>query len=168
MGSVHRPRRPVSVHSELFFSKKYGGRGASGRRGDRPTTCTVLEASQERVRYASAPGCPGRWRASLALTDLHTHCRQRRSTGTRQLHTALPVRRAIDTSTGGPTRNTYLSPSASPDRRWRAPSGSAVATGRTDDPHSATSWQQKTQLRGVINVRTHEGVADFSKERIYA
>ena len=65
-----------------FFSKKYGGRGASGRRGDRPTTCTVLEASQERVRYASAPGCPGHGRASLALTDLHTHHRQRRSAGT--------------------------------------------------------------------------------------
>ena len=39
-----------------FFSKKNGGRGASGRRGDRPTTFTVPEASQERVRYASAPG----------------------------------------------------------------------------------------------------------------
>ena len=43
----------------IFFPKKYGGRGASGRRGDRPTTCTVLDASQERVRYASAPECPG-------------------------------------------------------------------------------------------------------------
>ena len=70
------------MHSELLFSKKYGGRGASGRRGDRPTTCTVPEASQERVRYASAPGCPGHGRASCALTDLHTHHRQRRSAGT--------------------------------------------------------------------------------------
>ena len=61
---------------------KNGGRGDSGRRGDRPTTCTVPEASQERVRYASAPGCPGRRRASLALTDLHTHTRHRRSAGT--------------------------------------------------------------------------------------
>ena len=48
----------------------------------RPTTCTVPEASQERVRYASAPGCPGHGRASCALTDLHTHHRQRRSAGT--------------------------------------------------------------------------------------
>ena len=63
----------MKLHTEIFFQKKYGGRGASGRRGDRPTTCTVLEASQERVRYASAPGCPGHGRASLALTDLHTH-----------------------------------------------------------------------------------------------
>ena len=74
---------PVGVPTELFFSKKYGGRGASGRRGDRPTlTCTVPEASQERVRYASAPGCPGRRRASLALTDLHTHHSSRRSATT--------------------------------------------------------------------------------------
>ena len=72
----------MRVHTGKFFQKKYGGRGASGRRGDRPTTCTVLEASQERVRYASAPGCPGHGRASLALTDLHTHHRQRRSAGT--------------------------------------------------------------------------------------
>ena len=61
---------PEHAVKKTFFQKKYGGCGASGRRGDRLTTCTVLEASQERVRYASAPGCPGRWRASLALTDL--------------------------------------------------------------------------------------------------
>ena len=84
-----------------FFKKKYGGRGASGRRGDRPTTCTVPEASQERVRYASAPGCPGHGRASCALTDLHTHSRQRRNAGTLKctlLYTcdALPPRVAGD------------------------------------------------------------------------
>ena len=103
-----------------FFSKKYGGRGASGRRGDRPTTCTVPEASQERVRYASAPGCPGHGRASCALTDLHTHHRQRRSAGTlkctvlytydelpprvagylRGIHNRTRLRRRIDA--GGP------------------------------------------------------------------
>ena len=69
---------------------------------------------------------------------------------------------------GGVPTNTYLNPPRPPDRRWRSPSGSAVATGRTDDPHSATSWQQKTQLRGVINVRTHEDEAENTKIRIYA
>ena len=98
--------RQVNVQTELFFQKKYGGRGASGRLGDRPTTCTVLEASQERVRYASAPGCPGRWRASLALTDLHTHTRQRRSAGTLQVHSALHIRRSTATSNGRPTGDT--------------------------------------------------------------
>ena len=81
-GWGHGQRRKVRLQTTFFLQKKYGGRGASGRRGDRPTTCTVLEASQERVRYASAPGCPGHGRASLALTDLHTHHRQRRSAGT--------------------------------------------------------------------------------------
>ena len=108
---------------------KNGGRGASGRRGDRPTTCTVLEASQERVRYASAPGCPGHGRASLALTDLHTHHRQRRRRWHAQVETALHIRRTTATSNGGPTGDTYLSPSASPDRRWRAPSGTAARPG---------------------------------------
>ena len=61
---------------------KNGGRGASGRRGDRPTYSTVLEPTWERVRYGSAPGCPGRRRASCALTDLHTNSRPRRSAGT--------------------------------------------------------------------------------------
>ena len=99
---------PVGVPTKLFFSKKYGGRGASGRRGDRPTTCTVPEASQERVRYASAPGCPGRRRASLALTDLHTHTRQRRSAGTLQVHSTLPVRRATATSKERGTYGGYI------------------------------------------------------------
>ena len=80
---------------------KNGGRGASGRRGDRPRYRTVLGTSWERVRYASAPGCPGGWRASCALTDLHTHSRQRRSAGTLKctlLYTydALPPRVAGD------------------------------------------------------------------------
>ena len=57
---------------------KNGGRGASGRRGDRPTYSTVLEPTWERVRCGSAPG----WRASCALTDLHTNSRPRRSAGT--------------------------------------------------------------------------------------
>ena len=61
---------------------KNGGRGASGRRGDRPTYSTVLEPTWERVRYGSAPGCPGRRRASCALTDLTTNSRPRRSAGT--------------------------------------------------------------------------------------
>ena len=112
---------------------KNGGRGASGRRGDRPTTCTVPEASQERVRYASAPGCPGHGRASLALTDLHTHHRQRRSAGTlkctvlytydelppratgdlRGIHNRTRLRRRIDA--GGPL--------AGPPSRPGAPMG---------------------------------------------
>ena len=123
----------MKLHTEIFFQKKYGGRGASGRRGDRPTTCTVLEASQERVRYASAPGCPGHGRASLALTDLHTHHRQRRSAGTlkctvlytydelpprvagdlRGIHNRTRLRRRIDA--GGPL--------AGPPSRPGAPMG---------------------------------------------
>ena len=110
-----------------------GGRGASGRRGDRPTTCTVPEASQERVRYASAPGCPGHGRASCALTALHTHHRQRRSAGTlkwrllytydelpprvtgdlRGIHNRTRLRRRIDA--GGPL--------AGPPSRPGAPMG---------------------------------------------
>ena len=101
LGSGQGPRRPVGVHIEIFFQKKYGGRGASGRRGDRPTTCTVPEASQERVRYASAPGCPGRRRASLALTDLHTDnsacaALRRNKQRLRYTYDALPPRVAGD------------------------------------------------------------------------
>ena len=36
----------------------------------------------KRVRYASAPGCPGHGRVSLVLTDLHTHHSSRRSATT--------------------------------------------------------------------------------------
>ena len=46
--------------------------------------------------YAFAPGYPGRWRASCALTDLHTHSRNRRrrwhtphSSGDCSTHTTL-------------------------------------------------------------------------------
>ena len=121
------------MQTELFFQKKYGGRGASGRRGDRPTTCTVPEASQERVRYASAPGCPGHGRASCALTDLHTHSRQRRSAGTLKctlLYTydALPPRvagglRGIHNRTRLRRRIDAGGPLAGPPSRPGAPRG---------------------------------------------
>ena len=120
----------MGLQTTFFFSKKYGGRGASGRRGDRPTTCTVPEASQKRVRYASAPGCPGHGRASCALTDLHTHHRQRRSAGTlkwrllytydelpprvtgdlRGIHIRARLRRRIDA--GGPLAGPPSRPAA--------------------------------------------------------
>ena len=53
---------------------------------------------------------------------------------------ALAIRHCTPTTTrrrlrvGGVPTNTYLNPPRPPDRRWRSPSGSAVATGRTDDP----------------------------------
>ena len=101
LGCGHGQGRGVRLHIDIFFQKKYGGRGASGRRGDRPTTCTVPEASQERVRYASAPGCPGRRRASLALTDLHTDnsacaALRRNKQRLRYTYDALPPRVAGD------------------------------------------------------------------------
>ena len=107
----------------------------------------------------------GAHRARSLTCILTTAPAQRKALATRHCRRTTTRRRL---RVGGVPTNTYLNPPRPPDRRWRSPSGSAVATGRTDDPHSATSWQQKTQLRGVINVRTHEGVGDFSKERIYA
>ena len=116
-----------------FFQKKYGGRGASGRRGDRPTTCTVPEASQERVRYASAPGCPGRRRASLALTDLHTDnsacaALRRNKQRLRYTYDALPPRvagdlRGIHNRTGLRRRIDAAGPLAGPPSRPGAPKG---------------------------------------------
>ena len=53
---------------------------------------------------------------------------------------ALAIRHCTPTTTrrrlrvGGVPTNAYLNPPRPPDRRWRSPSGSAVATGRTDDP----------------------------------
>ena len=97
-----------------FFKKIYGGCGASGRRGDRPRYCTVLGTSWERVRYASAPGCPGRRRASCALTDLHTNSRPRRSAGTHNC-TLLYNYDAPSTQSRRRT-NKYLSEPAAPAR----------------------------------------------------
>ena len=112
---------------------KNGGRGASGRRGDRPTYSTVLEPTWERVRYGSAPGCPGRRRASLALTDLTTHNRRQRCAGTLNctLHyhfDALPTRvpgdlRGIHNRTGLRRRIDAAGPLAGPPSRPGAPKG---------------------------------------------
>ena len=98
-----------------------------------PSYCTVPEASQERVRYASAPGCPGRRRASLALTDLHTDnsacaALRRNKQRLRYTYDALPPRvagdlRGIHNRTRLRRRIDAGGPLAGPPSRPGAPKG---------------------------------------------
>ena len=107
----------------------------------------------------------GAHRARSLTCTLTAGPAQRKALATRHCRRTTTRRRL---RVGGVPTNTYLNPPRPPDRRWRSPSGSAVATGRPILLPAATSWQQKTQLRGVINVRTHEDEAENTKIRIYA
>ena len=73
----------------------------------------------------------GAHRARSLTCTLTAGPAQRKALATRHCRRTTTRRRL---RVGGVPANTYLNPPRPPDRRWRSPSGSAVATGRTDDP----------------------------------
>ena len=73
----------------------------------------------------------GAHRARSLTCPLTAGPAQRKALATRHCRRTTTRRRL---RVGGVPTNTYLNPPRPPDRCWRSPSGSAVATGRTDDP----------------------------------